>query len=539
MQARRLGTLVLAAAMLQGTLQGQQQPAPPAGAATSLTALDYYEIQQVYARVNHGLDTAEDAGGAFARAFTDDGLLVTPDGTRHQGRDVLAAFARQDPDGRKGPTNVGHYTTNVALDVTPAGVVGRGTLLEATLLPPAAGARGPARAITEASSFVDALVRTNEGWRIATRTLARAGAAAPPVAAPTTRPPAAAARPSMASPLSAQDYADITQIFALFGYAFDSAADAGYQWADLYTPDGVFVAGSVVATMRGRETLAAFAAGRLAFPNGFVTLTPGPGTPHNPLAIAHILTDLLITPTPDGAVAKAYRLNARIGDDGRATLAPGGVYHVLLARTSGGWRFKENWYIGPGGAVQDGAKRFLATVVKDGAPTTGATPATGAAPGSGRDRMPALTLDAEDDAAIRQLYARFSHAVASGAGDTPLSHLFTSDGVLVDTWTGASHRGPAALDGLAGAARAGQEGQGAVRDTEFVWTVKLEATPQGAFGKAYMMTGTPQTPGTPVVMTNGGQYWDDLVKTSEGWRFRKRVFQRSSQVPPPDTRQGR
>ncbi|NOT44371.1 MAG: nuclear transport factor 2 family protein [Acidobacteria bacterium] len=339
----------------------------------------------------------------------------------------------------------------------------------------------------------------------------------------------------MAPSLSAQDYADITQIFALFGYTFDSAADAGYQWADLYTPDGVFVAGSVVATMRGRETLAAFAAGRLAFPNGFVTLTPGPGTPHNPLAIAHILTDLLITPTPDGAVAKAYRLNARIGDDGRATLAPGGVYHVLLARTPGGWRFKENWYIGPGGAVQEGAKRFLATA------GTGAAPAaaTGATPGSGRDRMPALTLDAEDDAAIRQLYARFSHAVASGAGDTSLSHLFTSDGVLVDTWTGTSHRGPAALDGLARAARARQEGQGAAGDTEFVWTVKLEATPQGAFGKAYMMTGAPQAPGTPVVMTNGGQYWDDLVKTSDGWRFRKRVFQRSSQVPPPDTRQGR
>ena len=47
------------------------------------------------------------------------------------------------------------------------------------------------------------------------------------------------------------------------------------------------------------------------------------------------------------------------------------------------------------------------------------------------------------------------------------------------------------------------------------------------------MTGTPQEAGKPIVMTNGGQYWDDLVKTADGWRFKKRTFYRTSQVPPP------
>ena len=50
---------------------------------------------------------------------------------------------------------------------------------------------------------------------------------------------------AMPHPFTAQDYADITQLFALFGYTFDSAAENGYQWANLYTPDGVFVAGDM------------------------------------------------------------------------------------------------------------------------------------------------------------------------------------------------------------------------------------------------------------------------------------------------------
>ena len=100
-------------------------------------------------------------------------MFVAATGSRHQGREQLAAFAREDPDKRKGPTNVGHYVTNVALDATPAGARGHGYLLEATQLPPAAAGRAPGRAITDAGAFWDELVRTPEGWRIKTRTLVR------------------------------------------------------------------------------------------------------------------------------------------------------------------------------------------------------------------------------------------------------------------------------------------------------------------------------------------------------------------------------
>lgn len=539
MKLTTFGALALAAAMaatLTPSLQAQQQPsaarkgaaaqaptAVQAAPVTPVATLDYYEIHQVYTRLNHALDSAEDGGKAFATLFTADGVLVAANGTRVEGRDQLAAFARQDPDMRKGPTNIGHYVTNVALETTPAGARGHGYLLEATQLPPAAAGRGPVRAITEGAAFYDELVRTPEGWRIRMRTLVRPGAplpasvtSAPVVAAPAT----AVASASMPHPFTAQDYADITQLFSLFGYTFDSASENGYQWANLYTPDGVFVAGTVVSTMRGRETLASFAAGRLAFPQGFVTLTPGPGTPHNPLAIAHILTDVVIDPAPEGAIARVYRMNAGIGNDGRGALGVAGVYHVLLARTTEGWRFKENWYVGPGAPVQDGAKRFLATMGQPMAATV--------AP---RDKAAPLTVAADDDAAIRQLYARFSHALDSGADNgAALARLFTPDGSLVDTWTG---RAAAGTEQLTAMAREAAKGKGATNLGTFVWTVKLEASPQGTTGKAYVAMGSLQEPGKPFVMTNGGQYWDDLVKTADGWRFKKRVFYRSSQVPPP------
>jgi hypothetical protein len=528
MTIKMLTALVLSVTVF-ATLEGQQRAPSSTTASASLTALDYYEIQQVYARFNHALDSAEDNGNAFASVFTPDGVFVTAGGAHHQGHDQLAAFAREDPDKRKGPTNVGHYVTNVAIDATPSGARGHGYLLEATQLPPnpTAGARGrgPGRAITEGGSFWDDLIRTPQGWRIKTRTMVRPNGPMP-AAVPESRPSAILAASAMPHPFSAQDYADITQLFALFGYGFDSAADNGYQWANLYTADGVFVNGTVVGTMRGRDTLAAFAAGRLSFPNGFASLTLNQGTPHNPLAIAHILTDVVIDPAPEGAVAKAYRLNATIGADGRPALAPGGVYHVLLARTPEGWRFKENWYVAAGAPVQDGAKRFLPG---GGQPAPAAAAAPAAAPVT-RDKMQALTINAEDDAAIRQLYARFSHAIDSNAENgAALARLFTADGVFLDTWTNKVYAGSAQLSALALEASVGK---GPTSLNHFVWTVKVEAAPQGATAKGYVMTGTLQPPGMPIVMTNGGQYWDDLVKTADGWRFKKRTFFRSSQTPP-------
>ena len=326
----------------------------------------------------------------------------------------------------------------------------------------------------------------------------------------------------MPHPFTAQDYADITQLFSLFGYSFDSAADNGYQWANLYAPDGVFVAGTVVGTMRGRETLAAFAAGRLAFPNGFVTLSPGPGnTSQSARHRAH----------PDRC-----RHRSRTGGRNRESLPPERVYRrrrPTVAR--GGRRVSRPSCAYPGGMALQG--ELVHRSWRRCAGWRKALPLDLGSAGrrvgrSGRPRkMPALTVSAEDDAAIRQLYARFSHAIDSGTDNgAALSRLFTTDGVFLDTWTNKVYTGAEQLSSLA---REGARGKGPTSLNQFVWTIKVEAAPQGASAKAYMMTGTLQDPGKPIVMTNGGQYWDDLVRTADGWRFRKRTFYRSSQTPPP------
>ncbi len=519
MKIKILAVLLMSAAAL-ATVQGQRAAGP-----APVAALDFYEIQQLDARFCHALDSADDNGNAFANVFTTDGVFVTATGRRLEGREQLAAFAREDPDKRKGPTNVGHYVTNLAVDLTPAGARAHGYLLEATMTPapPAAGGRGrgPGRAITDAGVYWDDLVRTAEGWRIKTRTLVRPNGQPPQMTATSTAAGATVA--AMPHPFSAQDFADIDQLFALFGYGFDSAADQGYQWANLFTPDGVFVNGTVIGSMKGRDILAAFASGRLNFGGGFASLTMTPAPAKNPLGIAHILTDVALEPVADGAVAKVYRLNATIGNDGQATLAPGGVYHVLLARTAEGWRFKENWYIGANSAVPDAAKRFMPTA---------SSPAAALAP---RGSIPALTITADDDAAIRQLYARLSQAMDSAADNgAALARLFTLDGVFLDTWSNKVYAGPEQLAALArGASSTGPNGKGPASLNQFIWTVRIDPSPQGASAKAYVMTGTLQEAGKPIVMTNAGQYWDDLVKTADGWRFKKRTFYRSSQTPPP------
>ena len=514
----RLFVMAAVAAATLATLRGQQ---PSAG----VQALDYYEIKQLYARFGHGLDTAEDNGAQFANVFTSDGVFVDAAGKRYEGREQLAAYARTDAGFPKGPSNVQHFTTDVAVDAVPGGARGHGVLLVVTPSGPAAAGRGPARAISDGGPYWDDLVRTPEGWRIKTRTLVHANGAAP--ALTSAGPSAAAAPVSMPHPFSAQDYADIDQLYALFGYAFDSAADQGYAWANLMTPDGIFVNGTVIGSMKGRDINAAFAYGSLQFTGGFASLARGPVPAKNPLGIQHILTDVMLEPTPDGgAAATVYRLNATIGANGQPNLAPGGLYHALLARTDEGWRFKENWYVNPNGPIPDGAKRFMPAhgpAAAVASVTAGQTP---------RASMPPLTLAPEDDAEIRQLYARVASAMDSGAENgNALAKLFTADGVLLDTWTNKVYAGRDQLATLARGTVADRKG--ATNVHEFIWTIKVEKAPQGVSSKSYMMTGTFQAPGQPILMTNGGQYWDDLVKTSDGWRIKKRTFYRTSQIPPP------
>ena len=137
-----------------------------AGAAPSLTAMDYVEIQQLVARTSFALDTAADKGKVFAGLFTPDGRLTSKTGQPYEikGRDQLAAFAMGDL-AHRGPVYVRDYVTNHIIQPAPEGASGRVYLVWIEV-----EENGHAGAIQSGGRYEDLYVRTPAGWRIKTRT---------------------------------------------------------------------------------------------------------------------------------------------------------------------------------------------------------------------------------------------------------------------------------------------------------------------------------------------------------------------------------
>ena len=64
--------------------------------------------------------------------------------------------------------------------------------------------------------------------------------------------------------LSTQDYVDIQQLVSKYAYAIDECTNKGYDYADLYVPDGSFSTsrnGKISNRFEGRERLAEAARG--------------------------------------------------------------------------------------------------------------------------------------------------------------------------------------------------------------------------------------------------------------------------------------
>ena len=64
-----------------------------------------------------------------------------------------------------------------------------------------------------------------------------------------------------AQPLTALDYIEIQKLNAKYAFAIDNCTNNGYDYADLYTPDGEFVSGRDGGRFKGREALAEAAGG--------------------------------------------------------------------------------------------------------------------------------------------------------------------------------------------------------------------------------------------------------------------------------------
>jgi len=122
----------------------------------------------------------------------------------------------------------------------------------------------------------------------------------------------------------------------------------------------------------------------------------------------------------------------------------------------------------------------------------------------------AKTLKADDIVEIQQLYARYNWTIDAGDAEGWAS-TFTPDGVF---GTSVGH------DALVKFAETLHAGIGAhLRH----WNTNLLVvpTPTGASGKVYLMLVDFAT--APPTILRSGNYADDLVKTADGWRFKKRA----------------
>jgi hypothetical protein len=161
----------------------------------------------------------------------------------------------------------------------------------------------------------------------------------------------AASSSGKAMALTPQDYIDIQQLVASYGYAIDKCTNSGYDYADLYTPKGVFSVADengVPATARfeGRDRLAQAAGGGK---NGCID----PKTAPDRYSMSHIVANLVITPAPGGATGKSNLLVVGFGDPTAKEPAPvkaysWGHYDDVYAKTPAGWRFKSRVHVWPG-----------------------------------------------------------------------------------------------------------------------------------------------------------------------------------------------
>lgn len=139
---------------------------------------------------------------------------------------------------------------------------------------------------------------------------------------------------------TAQDYFEIEQLMYRYAHAIDTCSNDGYDYADVYTDDGVFVDdftdegfgqdGLVRAV--GREALARASGGgdRGCKNVGWKDWS-------------HLIVNPVITPTAEGATGRAYLVV--IGEQGPDHAQRFGGYEDVYVRTSEGWRIQRRTHV--------------------------------------------------------------------------------------------------------------------------------------------------------------------------------------------------
>lgn len=315
---RSSGLLVTSALgmMMFATVAAQRDPIPE-----PLTPEDRRAIEQLsatYARAL-GLCRADE----YAQVFTADGFYSSSEftGAAHRQmygpnggkivRAEMTRFVMSEPQCASAdrPKTPREAPSTIAIVPSPAGAM--------ATIPLPNGAR-----------YEDVYVKTPDGWRIKSREHVRAGQQAF-----SARPTKTSANPA---PLTALDYIEIQQLVARYAWANDTCGNNGYDYADLYTPDGWFGSsrnGKLGSKSQGREKLAEAAGGgsrgckKLERPEGLWI---------------HDIVNLVIDPSPEGAVGKSrlvYPSLRGVSFDAEHAGHVGG-YEYVFVRTAQGWRFR-------------------------------------------------------------------------------------------------------------------------------------------------------------------------------------------------------
>jgi hypothetical protein len=141
---------------------------------------------------------------------------------------------------------------------------------------------------------------------------------------------------SKSAGFTTQDYIDIQQLVARYPYAFDGGLAKGAAYADLFTPDGVFI------NQDGRH-------------EGRTELQRMGGSTRRretPLNVAHYIVNHVITPISSSrATGTEYLVVLNIAEDGESvhsrsgSIRLGGQYRDEYEKTPQGWRFKVRQYL--------------------------------------------------------------------------------------------------------------------------------------------------------------------------------------------------
>ena len=132
-------------------------------AASGLSAQDYFEIQQLYARYNIAIDSGDAEG--WAATFTPDGVFNT-----FSGHDALVGFVKTWREKLNGATRK-HWNNNLQITGTSKEATASVYLIlvDFSTKPPS---------ILTTATYTDSLVKTKDGWRFTKRTTK--GDSAPP-----------------------------------------------------------------------------------------------------------------------------------------------------------------------------------------------------------------------------------------------------------------------------------------------------------------------------------------------------------------------